>query len=353
MNTVSINGRDFGYLNPYIIMEIGVNHEGSLDRAKKLIDAAARGGAHAAKFQTYKAELLAAKNTSPAYWDTTKETTQSQYELFTRWDSFGPEEYKHLADHCESVGIDFLSTPFDFEAVAMLNPLQPATKIASADITNVPLIRLAAAAQKPMIISTGAATFDEIEFALNLALNSGAKTVTLLHCILNYPNPFENAQLSQISELARRFGDRASIGYSDHVAPESDGTVPALVMSTMLGSVMLEKHFTDNKSGIGNDHYHSLDEKDLKQFTNFLAYARAAFGGGERDLSSQHMAIQNARRRVCANQDIMPGAVIEEAMLIPLRSNSGIEISLWDDVVHKTAVNVIEAGMPINASDIK
>ena len=181
MQDFRLGERVFGYLNPYVIAEIGVNHEGSLERAQRLIEAAARGGAHAAKFQTYKAELLAAKTTSPAYWDQTKEATSSQYELFQRWDNFGDSEYETLARTCADVGIDFMSTPFDFEAANSLAPLMPAIKIASADITNVPLIRLVASKGKPVIISTGAATLEEVRTAVEIATAAGAENITLLH----------------------------------------------------------------------------------------------------------------------------------------------------------------------------
>ena len=139
-------------LNPYIIAEIGVNHEGDLELAKRLINEAAAGGAHAAKFQSYKAGLIASKN-SPAYWDQSKETTDSQYKLFQKYDCFGEKEYIELAAHCNKKGVHFMSTPFDLDAVDFLETLMPAFKIASADITNVPLIRKCAAYKKPLLRS--------------------------------------------------------------------------------------------------------------------------------------------------------------------------------------------------------
>jgi N-acetylneuraminate synthase len=347
-----LGDRTFGYLNPYIIAEIGVNHEGSLERAKHLIEAAARGGAHAAKFQTYKAELLAAKTTSPAYWDQTKEATSSQYELFQRWDNFGDSEYEALAQTCKDVGIDFMSTPFDFEAANALAPLMPAIKVASADITNVPLIRLVASKGKPVIISTGAATLDEVRTAVEIASAAGAKEITLLHCILNYPTSLENAQLAQIDALKAEFGDRCAIGYSDHVTPEPDGDVPALLTATILGSVVLEKHFTDDKAATGNDHYHAVDEVDLLRFTTNLARIRAGYGNGVRDLSGQQAAINNARRRVIIKSSKPAGYVIQAEDLIPLRSNVGIEIAHWDSVVGRTLAVDVEAELPLEWSQL-
>lgn len=352
MQDFRLGDRVFGYLNPYIIAEIGVNHEGSLERAKKLIEAAARGGAHAAKFQTYKAELLAAKTTSPAYWDQTKEATSSQYELFQRWDNFGDSEYEALAQTCAEVGIDFMSTPFDFEAANALAPLMPAIKVASADITNVPLIRLVASKGKPVIISTGAATLDEVRTAVAIASEAGAVEITLLHCILNYPTSLENAQLAQIDALKAEFGDRCAIGYSDHVTPEPDGDVPALLTATLLGSVVLEKHFTDDKTATGNDHYHAVDEVDLLRFTTELARIRTGYGNGVRDLSGQQAAINNARRRVIIKTDKPAGYVIAAEDLIPLRSNIGIEIAHWDQVVGRTLATDVQAEMPLEWSQL-
>ena len=159
---------------PYVIAEIGVNHEGSIDQAKHLIDLAKEGGADAAKFQSYKADTLASKN-SPSYWDTTKESTKSQHELFSKYDNFGPDDYSLLADHCRNVGIDFVSTPFDFEAIDFLDPLVPFFKIASSDITNFPFLRYVASKNKPVLLSTGASTIGEIDAAVHILAEAGCQ----------------------------------------------------------------------------------------------------------------------------------------------------------------------------------
>lgn len=352
MINFEVQGRSFGYLNPYLIAEIGVNHEGSLDRAKRMIDQVARGGGHAAKFQTYKAATLAAKNTSPAYWDQTKEPTSSQFELFQRWDNFGEDEYAALAQHCKDNGIDFMSTPFDLDAVDMLTPLMPVTKVASADLTNIPLLRKIAATHAPVIMSVGASSHAEIERSLNELLDNGAASVTLLHCILNYPTPRENAQLSQIQVLQEKFGDRVAIGYSDHVKPEDDGSVPALEIASIYGAVVIEKHFTDDKNGVGNDHYHAINEADLKAFTEKLAIYRELYGKREHSLDAQTSAITNARRRIIAVRRLEAGTVIGEGDLVALRSNIGVEIADWDSVVGKTLATTVEADMPIEWSHL-
>jgi sialic acid synthase SpsE len=347
MINFKLDGNEYGYLNPYVIAEIGVNHEGSLERAKEMIDQVARAGGHAAKFQTYKAATLAAKTTSPAYWDQTKEPTSSQFELFQRWDNFGPAEYAELAAHCKLRGIDFMSTPFSLDAVDMLAPLQKSTKVASADLTNIPLLRKIAKTNTPVIMSVGASSYDEIENSLNVLLEAGAPSVTLLHCILNYPTPQENANIGQIKKLQEMFGERVAIGYSDHVRPEDDGTVPAVEMAVLFGAVVVEKHFTDNKQGVGNDHYHAVDEADLRAFMDKLGVYRTLLGKDEQNLGVQHQAISNARRRVIARRDMEPGYIITEDDLIALRSNVGIEIAHWDDVVGREVKEHIGADLPL------
>lgn len=347
MINFELNGKVYDYLNPYVIAEIGVNHEGSLERAKEMIDQVARAGGHAAKFQTYKAATLAAKSTSPAYWDQTKEPTSSQYELFQRWDNFGEAEYAELAAHCKLRGIDFMSTPFDLDAVDMLTPLMPLTKVASADLTNIPLLRKIGATGRPVVMSVGASSHQEIERSLNVLLEAGAASVTLLHCILNYPTPQENAQIGQIQVLQELFGDRVAIGYSDHVRPQDDGTVPAVEMAALFGAVVIEKHFTDNKQGVGNDHYHAVDEHDLRAFMDKLSVYKTLFGKRDHSLEAQKSAITNARRRVIAVRNLEVGHVIGEDDLIALRSNVGIEIAHWDDVVGKTVKIAVAADMPI------
>lgn len=348
-----IDNRRFGRFDPYVIAEIGVNHEGDIDRAKAMIDSVARAGGHAAKFQTYSAEKLAAATTSPAYWDRSKEPTASQFDLFKRWDSFGPAEYGELWRHCRDRGVDFISTPFDLEAVDMLDPMMPAIKIASADLTNVPLLRRVGSKRKPVILSVGAARYDEVAGAIDELLRAGAGSVSLLHCVLNYPTPVKQAHLRQIDRLFEIFGDRCGIGYSDHVTPEPDGAMPALEVAVLRGAVILEKHFTDDKNGKGNDHYHAMDEAELAAFIRKIALYRDLVGEGALDLSSQQAAIDNARRRVVAAAGIARGTAIAEDDLIALRSNVGIEVAHWDRVLGRKATRDIEAGHPLVWGDFE
>lgn len=201
---------------PYIIAEAGVNHEGNIDIAKRLIDEAYEGGANAIKFQTYKAEAIASKN-SPAYWDLKKESTQSQFELFQKYDKFWKSEYEELKKHCDKVGIEFLSTSFDVESARFLNDLMDVFKISSSDITNKPFIEYICHFDKPIILSTGASYLHEIQEAVSWIEVYG-NPLALLHCVLNYPTLDENANLGMIFDLRQRFPNKI-IGYSDHTLP--------------------------------------------------------------------------------------------------------------------------------------
>lgn len=327
-------------LKPYIIAEIGVNHEGDIELAKRLIDEAAEGGAHAAKFQSYKAGKIASKN-SPAYWDQTKEPTESQFKLFQKYDGFGEDEYVALAEHCKSKGIDFMSTPFDLDAVDFLSPLMSAFKIASADITNIPLIRKCASQGKPLIMSTGASTLPEIEFALQAARAAGAQEIALLHCVLNYPTPEENAVLAELETLARTFPG-CVIGYSDHVVP--DKTISALEVAVLKGSCILEKHFTHDKGLPGNDHYHAMDKEDLKAFNLKLQTYGRLLNDGEKgkNLEKEAAARLHARRSIVAHIDIKKGEVLTEDKLIAKRPGHGISPIHWDELIGMTALVDIE-----------
>src|SRR5262249_1627552 len=247
---------------PYVIAEIGVNHEGNLGLARRLINQAKEGGASAAKFQSYKADRIASKH-SPAYWDTTKEPTKSQFALFKKYDKFGAKESRIWADHCLNVQIDFISTPFDADAVEFLDPLVPFYKVASADLNNVPLLRQIASKHKPVVLSTGASTLGEIDMAIDTLTQAGTKDVVLLHCVLNYPCTNCNAHINMIKGVQRAYPHNV-VGYSDHTL--ADERMLVLVAAWLNGALVLEKHFTHDKTLPGNDHYHAMDINDLRKF---------------------------------------------------------------------------------------
>ncbi len=235
-----------------------------MDIARRLVDEACAGGAHAIKFQTYKAATLASKD-SPAYWDTTKEPTKSQYELFTRHDKFWKGEFEALKKHCDSAGIEFMSTPFDVESAKFLNDMMDVYKISSSDITNKPFIEFLCGFGKPVILSTGAAHLHEIAEAVEW-IEAKGNPLALLHCVLNYPTDDANAALGMIPALRQHFPQHV-IGYSDHTLPRD---MKVLEVATLLGARILEKHFTHDKTLPGNDHYHAMDKDDLARFNASL-----------------------------------------------------------------------------------
>jgi sialic acid synthase SpsE len=316
---------------PYVIAEAGVNYENDLEVARKMIRRAAAAGADAIKFQTYKAEKIAAK-ASPAYWAENK--TQRQF--FQQYDHFGQDEYSELARVCEAEGIVFLSTPFDLEAVEFLDPLMPAYKIASADMTNVPLLRAVAKKKKPVILSTGASTTSEIFRAVEELEAHGAREIILLHCVLQYPTEYGEAMLGTIPYLKGLFPGR-EIGYSDHTRP--DPGMALLTGAALLGATILEKHFTLDKTRPGNDHYHAMDSADLKLLTNNLKILwQARNGGGERRvLAGEEPARRFARRSVVTEEAICAGSTISARQLTTKRPGTGIPAEQFDLVVGRVA----------------
>jgi sialic acid synthase SpsE len=335
---------------PYVIAEIGVNHEGSLDLAHRLIDLAKAGGAQAAKFQTYKAGLLASRH-SPAYWDLSREPTRSQFELFQKYDRLDLQDYVDLARHCEEVGIDFLSTLFDIQSVDALAPYLCTFKIASADLTNTPLLRAVGRHSKPVLLSTGASTLAEIELALDELRRAGAGTIVLLHCVLNYPTPDDQAHLGMIDGLRRAFPDLL-IGYSDHTVPGD--RLSALLIADTLGARILEKHFTHDKTLPGNDHYHAMDAADLERFWVDLRQQRALLGftRSKAPLPSEACARQQARRSIVVAHDIAAGETITADKLTTKRPGTGVSPLHWDDVLGSVALRPLPSDHILRWSDV-
>lgn len=324
---------------PYLIAEAGVNHEGSVEKAKLMIEQAARAGAAAIKFQTYKAERLASKY-SPSYWDLREEPTKSQYELFKKYDRFGDAEFQELAEYAKQEGIDFLSTPFDLEAVDLLESLVPAYKVASADITNYPLLRHIASKGKPILLSTGASTISEIYQAIEVINGQGNDQVVLLHCVLNYPTEVQNANVGMIRHMTKVFPDYI-IGYSDHTLPEDSQDI--LLFAWLLGAQVIEKHFTFDKTLPGNDHYHAFDENDLRAFTKRIDFALRAMGSFRKSyLPEEEKSRLNARRSLVAKRRIRKGTKITAEDIEIKRPGTGIPPALLEYVIGGTALRDID-----------
>lgn len=318
---------------PLVIAEIGVNHEGCMDLAKRLIDEACAAGADAVKFQSYKAQTIAMQN-SPSYWDTSKEPTTSQFKLFQKYDKFWKTEFEALKVYCDQVGIEFLSTPFDVESARFLNPLMDIYKISSSDITNKPFIEILCDFGKPIILSTGASDLEEIKAAVAW-INAKSNPLALMHCVLNYPTVESKANLGRIKGLKKAFPDYV-IGYSDHTEP---GDMKVCEMAVMLGARIIEKHFTHDKTLPGNDHYHAMDKHDLMNFRVNMKRVLSLYGQEDvRALASEAQARENARRSLVAARDIQKGKVLESDDLTWKRPASGISPSRIDSVLGRVAV---------------
>lgn len=337
-----------------MIAEVGVNHGGDIDLAKSLITKAAAAGANAVKFQTYKAEKLAAKD-SPSYWDLNEESTQSQFELFRKYDKFEQDEYKILANCCIENGVDFVSTPFDLDCLDWLVPLMPFIKIASADLTNALLLEAVGVYKKPVVLSVGASDHEEIATALNILERCGVTEIVLLHCILQYPTPPEFAFLEQIDSLIYNFSSRAKIGYSDHVKSDVCGN-DQLIAAVAKGAFVLEKHFTHDKSMPGNDHYHAMDEYDLKDIMKRLKNLSAMQGSNDFNstgLQAQSLAIKNARRSLHFSKNLKEGHVLKKNDLIALRPGFGISPLDYEKLVGRQLQREASEGQRIAIEDFK
>ncbi|MDR2820178.1 MAG: N-acetylneuraminate synthase family protein [Desulfovibrio sp.] len=333
---------------PLVIAEAGVNHEGSMETARRLIDEAAEGGADAIKFQTYKAATLASKD-SPAYWDTGKEPTRSQYELFKKHDSFWKNEFEALKKHCDAAGIAFLSTPFDVESAYFLNDLMDVFKISSSDITNKPFIRILCDFNKPVILSTGASRLHEIAEAVGWIEEKGNK-LALLHCVLNYPTADHNANLGMIGALRRHF-PRHVTGYSDHTLPDDDMRI--LITATLLGARVLEKHFSHDKTLPGNDHYHAMDKEDLKHFYTRLNAVLASIGQCDiAALPEEEPARRHARRSLVTARAVPAGKKLTPEDLTWKRPAHGISPRHYDEVLVMRARRDLDEDTVLAWSDL-
>ncbi|WP_203245955.1 N-acetylneuraminate synthase [Sporosarcina beigongshangi] len=341
----------------YIIAEAGVNHNGSLDMAKKLVDVAKQAGADAVKFQTFKAENLVTRAAQQAGYQVSNlgETT-SQFEMLKKLE-LSYEEFAELKNYCDSTQIEFLSTPFDFESVDfLLDDIGMNTlKIPSGELTNSPFIHYIATKRKPMIISTGMATMDDIHEALSfLAYGLAfpdqlvelekveihyqtleAKTllkefVTVLHCTTEYPAPFETINLRAMNEMEKEL--RLPIGFSDH----SEG-IAVPIAAVALGAVIIEKHFTLDCNLPGPDHRASLEPKELEEMVVGIRVIEQSLGSGNKQPTS--IELENrlaARKSIVAKVQIAPGDILTEAHLAIKRPGNGMPPTAYWSLIGKT-----------------
>ena len=324
--------------NPYFIAEIGVNHEAKIKLAKKLIRDAKDGGANAIKLQCYKAEKIASKY-AKAYWDKKENIENNQLKLFKKFDKFNEKDYFEIYKYCKKIKIDFIVTPFDLEIVNFFSNKVKYFKISSSDLTNHLLIEKIAKTKVPIILSTGASTIPEISSALKLIRKYHNK-ITLLHCILNYPTEKINSNLNMIDDLKQKFD--LPVGLSDHTRPKDSMEILSIAHVKKIS--MIEKHFTNDKKKPGNDHFHSFDKTDLKNYYKKINDLNKVLGSGKKTfLESEIISRKNARRSLFFNKNINKGNKVKKEDLIALRPAIGISPSKYKSIINKKLkINVKE-----------
>ncbi|MCK4733487.1 MAG: N-acetylneuraminate synthase family protein [Methanophagales archaeon] len=339
MRKIKIGNKLIGEEEPcFIIAEVGSNHNGGLEQAKKLIDVATEAKADAVKFQIYKAESLYSRYTPEFSYL----KGQNVYELIK--DIETPREWlKELAEYCEAKNIIFLATPFDFEAVDILDKYVPAFKIASFEITDLELLKYVAAKGKPMIISTGMANLGEVEAAITAIKSVGNEDIILLHCNSLYPTPVEIVNLKAIETMRTAF--KMLVGFSDHTFG-----IHIPIAAVAICACVIEKHFTLDRSLPGPDHSFAIEPDELKEMVRCIREVEKGKGNGikeKSELESEEMYI-NARRSIHANVNIPKGTKISRDMLIIKRPGYGIKPKFIDFVVGRRAKRDIREDEWIN-----
>lgn len=328
----------------YVIAEAGLNHGGNKERALALVRAAKWAGADAVKFQTFRAELLA--STPPAKLGHTK-NQPNQQELFKKLElTF--DTFRALHKEAKRIGIEFMSTPFDEQSADFLNEIGVnAFKIASGDITHRPLIEHVSRKGKPVLLSTGMSTVEEIEKAIDWMHEQSNDQVVLLHCVSSYPAVHEELNLKSVQFLRDRFG--VPVGFSDH----SIGSLGSVV-ATSLGAQVIERHFMIETRGDTPNHAVSMDAKSLKSHIEELRSIGAILGQRGKFTSDAESRNKTASRRALyANRPIAPGEIIHADMLYALRPATGISPEFVDSVIGKQALTRIEAGAPVQWESIQ
>jgi len=320
----------------FIIAEAGVNHNGNLELAKKMIDVAVKAGADAVKFQTFKAEKMVSRYAQKAeYQKRTTKNDELQLEMIKKLE-LDAQTHLTLLEYCNIKGIKFLSTPFDLESIDLLNELGvDIFKIPSGEITNLPYLRKIGSLKKEIILSTGMADLGEIEDALDVLSSAGMKlkNITVLHCNTEYPTPIEDVNLNAMLTIKAAFPG-VNIGYSDHTIG-----IDIPIAAAAMGATIIEKHFTLNKNMEGPDHKASLEPDELKAMVCAIRNIEKAMGSGIKKSSSSE--IKNkliARKSIVAAKDIHKGEIFTEENLTIKRPGTGISPMRWDEIIGKKAV---------------
>lgn len=340
----------------YIIAEAGVNHNGSEELAFKLVDAAQKSGADAVKFQTFKTEKLVTKNAKKAEYQKKQTGEGDQFSMLKKLE-LSDDAHRRLADYCNKKGIEFLSTPFDEESADFLIEIGcKRIKIPSGELTNIPFIKYLAQKDIPMIISTGMATLEEVQDAVEACRSTREECgysgpieeyVSLLHCTSNYPTAHKDVNLLAMNTLANQF--RLPVGYSDHTA----GVFVAPI-ARALGAEIFEKHFTLDRSMEGPDHAASLEPEELKEMCVAIRETDIILGSPEKKPTEHELEVRvAARRSVTLAQDVAAGVILTQEMLTLMRPGDGISPIHLEDMVGKTLINNMSAGETLHWANIK
>ncbi|MDK2815993.1 MAG: N,N-diacetyllegionaminate synthase [Moorella sp. (in: firmicutes)] len=328
----------------FIIAEAGINHNGDLQLARKLVDAAAEAGADAVKFQTFKAEEVVTPGAERAQYqkDNMPERDENQLEMIKRLE-LSYAQFRELYAYCRHKGIIFLSSPFDQESIDFLAELGvPYFKIPSGEITNYPFLRRIAGKKRPVILSTGMATLGEVEGALQVLREARAKDITLLHCTTNYPTLPEEVNLRAMLTMKQAFA--LPVGYSDHTMG-----IAIPIAAAALGAEVIEKHLTLDRNLPGPDHRASLEPGEFKEMVAAIRQVEKSLGDGIKRPAPGELAVMPAARRsLVAARDIAAGEIITETCLTARRPGTGIPPNLWDVVVGRQARRDIAAGSILN-----
>ena len=317
-------------MSVFIIAEAGVNHNGSIKIAKKLIDKAVDSGVDAVKFQTFKAENLVSRAAEKAdYQKITTDETESQFDMIKKLE-LNEDAHKELLIYCQEQGIIFLSSPFDYESINLLCKLGiQIFKIPSGEITNLPYLKHIGQLDKRVILSSGMSTLQEVDKALNILITSGTKkeNITVLHTNTMYPTPMEDVNLNAMLTMQKELG--IAVGYSDHTLG-----IEVDIAAVAMGAKIIEKHFTLDKTMQGPDHKASLEPSELKAMVLAIRNIEKALGDKEKKPSpSERVNIGIARKSIVANQIIKKGAILSEKNITIKRPGIGLSPMLWDEII--------------------
>lgn len=321
--------------NALIIAEAGVNHNGSLEIAKRLVDEASSAGVDIIKFQTFKAEKLVSKAAQQAEYQKKNigKGEETQYAMLKKLE-LSNEQHEELIAYCKSKNIRFFSTAFDMDSIDYLHSLNLSLwKIPSGEITNYPYLKKIASYKEPVILSTGMCELSDIENAINVLVANGVSkdTITVLHCNTEYPTPMKDVNLKAMLEIKEKFG--VEIGYSDH----TEG-IEIPIAAVALGATVIEKHFTLDKNMEGPDHKASLEPSELKAMVKSIRNIEQALGTGHKTISeSERKNIEIARKSIVAAKDIKEGEIFTEENITVKRPGNGISPMEWENVIGKVA----------------